>query len=249
MHISITAISWKPIDTFLIVIWGLAGLIVGSFINWASDYLPRFSSSSAVPSIEAAPRPVLALWHLLKTPTAFPKSPWQAVGVEIFAAFLFAYLWKRFGLSWQLLWIASGCSFFLLIAVIDLKHRLILNVLVYPAAAVVLLFHFLPPGRNTVVALLGGAVGLFPFLVVALMKPGDIGGGDVKLATLIGLTVGFPQVLWALSLGILAGGVTALFLLLTRRWELGDHIPYAPFLCLGVVGALVYDPFSSLFPL
>lgn len=237
----------------MIFINALVGLVVGSLLNWASDYLPRFASSSVAPSFETTPRPTSALWYLLRTFTSrkdqprFPRYSWLGVGVEILTASLFAYLWKQFGLSWRLLSVASGCSFFLLIAIIDLKHRLVLNMLVYPAMVVALLLHSLPPGKDTVAALLGGAVGLFPFLLVALMKPGSMGGGDVKLATLIGLTAGFPQVLWALSSGILAGGFAALFLLLTRRWALRDQIPYAPFLCLGVIVAFVYDPFSSLF--
>jgi len=112
-----------------------------------------------------------------------------------------------------------------------------------------LLLHAIPPGRDALAALLGGAVGLSPFLLVALVRPGSMGGGDVKLAALIGLTVGFPQVLWALTLGILAGGIAALLLVLTPRWGLKSHIPYAPFLCLGAMLTLVYDPLLLIFPL
>ena len=76
-----------------------------------------------------------------------------------------------------------------------------------------------------------------------------MGGGDVKLAALIGLVVGFPGVLWALTLGIVAGGITALLLVLFPRWELGSHMPYSPFLCFGVVIALLYNPLPLVFPL
>ena len=64
-----------------------------------------------------------------------------------------------------------------------------------------------------------------------------------RTLALIGLWVGFPHVLWALTLGILAGAVTTLVLLLTRRWNLTGHIPYAPFLCLGTVLSLLGVPF------
>ncbi len=233
----------------------LVGLLVGSFLNWASNYLPRFASSGAVSSLESTSRPRSALWHLLASFMSrrnlihLQKSSWLGVAVELFSALLFAYLWERFGPSWRLLLLALTCSFFLLIAIIDLKYRLVLDVLIYPAAAVVLLFHSILPDRDTLTALLGGAVGLSPFLLVALLKPGGMGGGDVKLAALIGLTVGFPQVLWALAPGILAGGMTALLLLLTRRWEPGSYIPYAPFLCLGAVFSLICDPLPLVFPL
>jgi len=171
------------------------------------------------------------------------------VAVELFNALVSAYLWERFGPSWTLLSLALNCSFFTLIAIIDLKYHLVLNVLVLPAAAVALLFQSVPPGSHTLNALLGGAMGMLPLLLVTLLKPGSMGGGDVKLAALIGLIAGFPQVLWPLSLGILAGGIVSLLLLLSRGWEPKSLIPYAPFLCLGAMISLIHNPLSLLFSL
>ena len=239
----------------MILLCALVGLLVGSLLNWAGDYLPRFASSGAAPSLEPTSRPGHALWHLLTSSLSrrntlrSQKPPWLSVAVEIFTALLFVCLWEYFGPSWKSLSLALDCSLFLLIAIIDLKYRLVLNVLIYPAAVLMLLFHSISPGKDILIVLLGGAVGLSPFLLVALVRPGSMGGGDVKLAALIGLTVGFPQVLWALTLGILAGGITALLLIITRRWGLKSHIPYAPFLCLGAMMALVYDPLPLIFPL
>lgn len=225
----------------------LVGLLTGSLLNWVSDYLPRFTSSKRTPSHKTTSRPELALWRLVK-PSTSEEGFVLGIGVELFTALLFACLWGRFGPSWKLPLVALGCAFFLLVAIVDLKYRLVPNVLVYPAMVVVLLFHSIPPMGNTLAALLGGLVGLAPFLLTALVRPGGLGGGDVKLAALIGLTVGFPQVLWALTIGILAGGITAILLLLTRRWDMKSHIPYAPFLCLGVIAALIYDPFPLILP-
>ena len=136
-----------------------------------------------------------------------------------------------------------NCCFFLLVASIDLRCRLIPNALVYPAAAATLLVHAPSPGVGLPMALLGGVFRLAPFLLAALLRPGDLGGGDVKLATLIGL------VLWALGVGVLAGGITAVVLLLHPGWERQSQIPYAPFLCTGAIVALLYNPLSTLFPL
>ena len=309
----------------MIFLCALVGLLVGSLLNWAGDYLPRFASSSTAPlSFESAsqPGPVLspvegpalrfdkltnrgdcpepnrrvegpalslvegpalspvactepsrsegpALWRLLtsrrswirpqtsaspsaeftlstvevlRTGSVEPRSFWSRVAVEVFSALLFAYLWARFGPSWRLLALASYCSFLLLIAVIDLRHRLVLNVLIYPAAVVAVLLRFVPPGEDALTTLLGGAVGLTFFSLVALLRRGGMGAGDVKLAALIGLMVGFPQVVWALTLGILAGGIMALFLFLTHLRDLKSYMPYAPFLCLGAAITLVYTP-------
>ncbi|MBM4431043.1 MAG: prepilin peptidase [Chloroflexi bacterium] len=191
------------------------------------------------------------LWYLLtswRSWTCLQRSAWSGVAVELFSALLFAFLWVRFGASWRLLVLASYCSFLLLIAVIDLRHRLILNVLIYPAAVVAVLLRLVPSGEDALTTLLGGAVGLTFFSLVALLRRGEMGAGDVKLAALIGLMVGFPQVLWALTLGILAGGTAALFLLLTNLKELKSYMPYAPFLCLGAAITLVYNPVLPIPP-
>ncbi len=231
----------------MVLVFAVMGLFLGSLLNWAGDYVPRFASNRA--AFPSAARPASAAWQRLmsfasrKSRPSLPTSSWLSIAVELVTAVLFAYLGQRFGWSWKLLYLVVACSFFLLIAIIDLKYRLVLNVLVYPAAALALLLHSVPPGRDTLAALLGGAVGLSPFLLAALLKPDGIGGGDVKLAALIGLWVGFPHVLWALTLGILAGAATTLGLLLTRHWNLTSHIPYAPFLCLGTVLSLLGVPF------
>ena len=144
------------------------------------------------------------------------------------------------GNPWAL--IAPG-AFFILIAVLDLKYRLIPNVLVLPAMAVVLLAGFAVPFVDLGSTVLGSIFGGLLFALAAYLRPGTLGGGDVKLAALIGLLFGFPDAVWALMVGILAGGLVALLLVLTRRGNRASRMPYAPFLCLGVLTALLYNPF------
>jgi prepilin signal peptidase PulO-like enzyme (type II secretory pathway) len=221
----------------MVLLYALAGLLMGSFLKWAGDYLPRLASSAA-PSSEYTPRPIPPLFW--RSSIRLKESFWLGVAVEISTALLFAYLWERFGLSWRFLILAFNCSFLLLVAIVDLKYRLVLNVLIYPAAVVTLFLRSIPPGRDTIISLLGGVVGLSLFSLAALVRRGGMGAGDVKLAALIGLMVGFPRVLWALALGVLAGGVTSVLLFLFRLRGLKSYIPYAPFLCSGAIIALVF---------
>jgi len=64
----------------------------------------------------------------------------------------------------------------------------------------------------------------------------------VKLAAFIGLATGFPSIIVALLIAILAGGATALLLVLTRIKGLKSYIPYGPFLVVGGLVALIYGP-------
>jgi leader peptidase (prepilin peptidase)/N-methyltransferase len=142
---------------------------------------------------------------------------------------------------------AAGLALLLvLIAAVDAKHRLVPNAVIYPAGAAALIVSATPLGRGIGSALLGGLFGFVPFLLAATLRPGELGGGDVKLAAFIGLAFGFPHVLWALAVGVTSGGAAAAYLMLAQGRGRAHKIPYAPFLCLGAVVALLYDPLPAL---
>ncbi len=222
-----------------------AGLIAGSGLTWAADYLPCFSSLESEKGAQLRPKVELATWIILKSIVRREGRSRIHVlnsAVELFSALLGVYLWRRFGLSWNLVWFAGLASFFILIALVDLRYRLVLNALVFPAAALALVLGFTSSMSTAVSALLGGGLGLGMFALVAWLRPGELGAGDIKLAALIGLLFGFPYALWALLIGAGSGGVGAVVLLVSRRGNLSTQIPYAPFLCLGALLALLYNP-------
>jgi prepilin signal peptidase PulO-like enzyme (type II secretory pathway) len=133
-------------------------------------------------------------------------------------------------------------ALFTLIAIIDLEHRRVLNVVLGPAtlAAVILAaVQSLPAFWS---ACWGGLSGFLLFGGIALVRPGAIGAGDIKLAGMIGFVVGFPQVFVALIAGIVAGGVGALLLLSFGRVHRKSTIAYAPYLSLGACIALLHGP-------
>lgn len=148
-------------------------------------------------------------------------------------------------------------AYFLLVAVIDIEHRVVMH----PVSIVgALLMSGIGIWRHGAVStVIGGAVG-FGFML-ALFYLGDLlgrlmakirkesweqtalGFGDVNLAGVIGLLMGWPGVIGALFFGMLAAGVfSAGYLLVTianRKYRAFASIPYAPFLCLGTVAVVV----------
>lgn len=226
----------------LIFLSTLAGFLTGSLINWAADYVPRFAIDKSLVPPNLQPRLTLAVAR----PT---RSNPLALAVEVLTALLFAYAALRFGMTWPGVWLALIGAVLILVAVTDLKYRLVLNAVIYPAAVTVVLWQLFIAQANVAWVLIGAAFGLAIFWLAAWLRPGDLGGGDVKLAALIGLLFGFPHVLWALLIGVVAGGVAVGWLVVARRWKAKAQIPYAPFLCLGALIALLYNPFATLFPL
>src|SRR5690606_20044657 len=121
-------------------------------------------------------------------------------------------------------------AFFLTVLVIDLEQRRVLNRMLLPAALLALNAGLLPlPGTPTLLsALLGGAIGFGLFLLIFIVGRGRMGAGDVKLAGVIGLIVGYPAVWTALAVGVILGGVAALALIVTRSGDLRSTMAYAP---------------------
>ncbi len=135
----------------------------------------------------------------------------------------------------------SGALFaFLLVVItfIDLDHQLILNRLSYPGIAAGLLLA-VAQGRPLPALLMGlGAAGLI--LAIVILSRGGMGGGDVKLAGLIGVFLAWPSGAVALFLGFLIGGVVGVGLLVLRIRGRKDAIPFGPALAAGALAGLLW---------
>lgn len=144
-------------------------------------------------------------------------------------------------------------SFFLLVLVTDIEHRLILHSVTIPAAVVFLVLGSLTPTKGFLTTLLGGLAGFWSVyllyllggafaLLMAKLRGQELeeiafGFGDVTLSGVIGLIMGWPGVLISLLLGVLFAGAFSLIYILTmlalRRYNPFQPIPYGPFLVLG----------------
>jgi len=131
------------------------------------------------------------------------------------------------------------CAILVLIATIDLYQRRIPNILLVWGGLLAATNVWSNPDLSWYAAGAGGLVGLALFAAISLARRGALGAGDVKLACLIGAMTGFPAVLQALILGILAGGLVAAVLMITRTRTGKQYIPYAPYLVTGALATLL----------
>ena len=165
----------------------------------------------------------------------------QPAGVPVWVlatAALFGLAAAVFGAGLQLALAGGLIALLLLIAAVDVQCRLVLDRLTYPGLVVGPLFAWLWPGLGVGAALLGGLVALVIFGTLALLYRRGMGLGDVKLATLIGLYLGWPQVLPALLTAFLLGGLVGAAILLSggsRR----STFAYSPVLVAGAIFVLL----------
>lgn len=130
--------------------------------------------------------------------------------------------------------------FLLGIGVIDVEHRLVLNRMLLPALPIIIIGNLIAGLPSLPSALIGGAVGFGLFLLIALIKPGSMGMGDVKLAGVIGLATGIPGILITVLICIFSGGFAAFFILARSRFQRGQTMAYAPYLVLGAWATLYF---------
>jgi leader peptidase (prepilin peptidase)/N-methyltransferase len=145
--------------------------------------------------------------------------------------------------------IAPFLGLMLAVGLIDARWRIVPNRIVYPALGIYLVAiitgHLTDGGVDALTGLVGSAAYAVPMFTVALIVPGGMGMGDVKLAALIGLVVGsrgLGNVAVAAFLGIVGGGVAALVAIAVFRYGRKQQIPFGPFLAAGAVVAALAGP-------
>jgi leader peptidase (prepilin peptidase)/N-methyltransferase len=244
-------------EIVLIILFAILGLVVGSFLNVCIDRLPQNKSIAYPPSHCEACQHKLAAKDLIPVFSYIRlrghcrycqvSIPRRILWVELATAVIFALLCWHYGLSAELGVMIFYASLFTIIFVIDLEHGLILNRVVYPGMIVALLLSLYPwpwfsesIGMRVAYAALGGAAGFAIFLLIAMVSRGGMGWGDVKLAALMGLAIGFPLVFVAIIMAAILGGIVAVALMIAKKRTRRQTIPFGPFLALAAMVTLLW---------
>jgi leader peptidase (prepilin peptidase)/N-methyltransferase len=236
------------------------GLAIGSFLNVVAARVPLKRS------IVSPGSACMSCGHELAWYENVPVVSWLALrgrckgcgakigavypAVELLTALLVAGSFLAFGWSGTSFVAAFFCATLVTVSATDLSHRIVPNVVVLPAAVVVLVaMTVLHPSAEWALGSFGASLFLF---LAALAYPKGMGMGDVKLALLLGAMLG-RTVPVALMVGMVAALVPSL-VLFARHGKAARKmaIPFAPFLSLGGVVALFFgdellDAYLTLF--
>lgn len=177
------------------------------------------------------------LFEQLPVPAGQPPV-WHHLGLAAGVAAASAGAGAAFGLTWQLPIGLGVLAWLALIAAVDLQTHLIPNRLTYPAVLLTPLFAFWWSGASPSSHVLGGLLGAGFFGLAFLLNRQGIGLGDVKLALVLGLYLGWSSTLVALAATVCLGGLIAVGALLAGRSR-KSAIPYGPMLAAGGAVALL----------
>ena len=235
-----------------VVLIGVLGLLVGSFLNVVIYRLPRGESlvrpRSRCPQCEAPVKPYdnipVLSWLLLRGRCRNCGAPISAryplVEALTAAAFVGAALAR--GVDDDLaLWLPFA-AMLIAVAGIDLDHRIIPNKILLPAAIWGLAATIAFRPDNVDDALIAGGIAFSALLLAALIYPAGMGMGDVKLAGVMGIYLG-SGVAPAMLAAFLAGSVVGLAIIAREgRDARKKGVPFGPFLAFGGLIGLFWGP-------
>ncbi len=248
-------------DILILIAIALVGWLVGVLVNYISDILPikrRLMAPICVACHDPMPIVNYVIWPR-RCPECWSRRPWRTWAVEAFyiAASLWFWLNPPYLLSfWPGLLLLA---FLGVVFVIDMEHRLIMHpVSIFGAVLGLILGIYM---RGIWMTLLGGAVGYG--VMYGLYWFGDVfarwlarrrgevltevalGFGDVNLAGVLGLLLGWPGIVAGLLLAIIIGGVVSILymilMIVLRRYHTFMAIPYGPFMVISAILLLYFQ--------
>lgn len=229
----------------------LFGLVVGSFLNVVIHRVPRRESvvwpASHCPHCGEPIRPLdnvpLLSYLLLRGRCRNCKQPISPryPAVEALTGLLFGAAAHEFGVSLTLLPALVLIPTLIALAAIDLEHRLLPNVIVGPAALAGLVLSVLTHPAGWWIYPLSAVAVACAMLGLALVYPGGMGMGDVKMGGMLGAFLG-PYAALAVFLGALLGAVTGGMLMAAGKMQRRSAIPFGLFMAAGGVISLFAGP-------
>lgn len=235
------------------------GLTIGSFLNVLIYRIPK--GLGFVKGRSFCPRckrkiswfdniPLLS-FALLKGRCRACHSPisWRYPAVELLTGVLFVLgaegvlgrlggLGKLGAIEIVLTWVLF--SALIAIFFIDLEHQVIPDEILLPVIFLFLLSKVFASPLTTYYLLLttllpAFGASLFLLLIWAFTRGRGMGLGDVKLAFLMGLVLGYPKVIVAFYLAFLTGAIVGVILILVKKARFGQKIAFGPFLAAATI--------------
>jgi leader peptidase (prepilin peptidase) / N-methyltransferase len=239
----------------LIIALFIFGTIIGSFLNVCIVRMPHKTSivfpASHCPQCGTAIRfydniPLLSYILLTGRCRACRASiSLRYFIVELLFGAMTVALFLHFGLSLVFLLCLIFTAALVIITFIDLQYQIIPDRISLPGIPLCFLSSFVLPFTTWVDSLLGIVVGggvLYAFALgyYLLTKKEGMGGGDIKMLSMIGAFLGWQGALTSLMLAALVGSVVGIVMMAVKGKNFKYAIPFGPFLAAGAFCAMLY---------
>ena len=237
-------------DILLPIFIFLFGAAVGSFSNVCIYRLPKklsiISPSSQCPSCSKGISPFdnipIISFLMLRGRCRYCQSPisWRYPIIETITGLIFLSLYLNFRISPQFFIYALLCTSLIIIAFIDLEHKIIPDVITFPGIIIGLIISLTIPHITLINSIKGLLIGGGLFYAIAILSRGGMGGGDIKLIAMVGSFLGWKNVLLTIFLGSFFGSIAGIALIILKKKNRKDMVPFGPFLSLGAIISIFF---------
>jgi len=228
----------------------LFGAAIGSFSNVCIYRLPKKLSIISPPSqcpncgknISPFDNIPIISFLILRGRCRYCQSSisWRYPIVELITGLIFLSLYLNFLISPQFFIYALLCTSLIIIAFIDLEHKIIPDVITLPGIIIGLTLSLTMPHITLINSIKGLLIGGGLFYAIAIISRGGMGGGDIKLIAMVGSFLGWKNVLLTIFLGSLFGSIVGIVLIILKKKNRKDMVPFGPFLSLGAIISIFF---------
>lgn len=160
--------------------------------------------------------------------------------VELLAGIMACYLCMIKGFTLLTLALFVVVAILIAIAWIDMDTLTIPDSLNIALAVVAVFIVLLQPEIGIVARIIGFFAVSLPMLLIAMKIPGAFGGGDIKLIAVCGFILGYQNVILAIFLACVLGGIYAIYLLRCQQAGRKAEMCFGPYICMGTLVAMLY---------
>lgn len=230
----------NDIHILIYVAVGIAGLLIGQFMDWCNKRLPEYKKILSKEFFTEYMRHFKPNYLLM-----------------IVTAGMYLGLLYTFNISLDFFKYASLIPMLLSAFCIDLKLQIIPNRLTLTIFETGLLFTFLNvvmntgTGINTITnSVLGMLVGGGIFLIITavgglIAGKEAMGFGDVKLMAALGLMLGWLNIIIVSVIAFLLAAIISIGILIVKRKNFNDYIPFGPFIVVATF-IVIFTPYDLL---
>lgn len=241
-------------EIYLLILSAVLGLCWGSFLTvviWRIDDLKSiFQTRSRCTNCEAEISwydlvPLIS-YGILRGRCRHCKQKISGVYplIETLTAVIFVLLFLNYGISWMALLLVFVFSSLVVNLGYDAVHMLIVDQFVWIGVILTALYQILNITDWTDWKTIGINIGLgiligvaIPAILVFIGRGKWMGEGDISLGLLAGLLVGYPNILVAYILAFIIGSLYGITVIILKRNNIKDAVPFGPFLVLGTTAA------------
>ena len=237
-------------DMMYTIVFGVFGLVFGSFYNVVGLRVPKGESIVNPPSHCTSCKKQLTAFELIPVLSyLIQRGKCRGCGAkvspiycltEIVTALLFALCYMKFGFTAEPAVALLFVSLLVIINVSDIAYMLIPDKILLFFLPLLVIARIVSPLEPWWDSLLGAMIGFSILLLIAVVSKGGMGGGDIKLFFLLGLVLGTIHTLLTLFLASVVGMVVGIFILKVRGQGRKTPVLFGPSIAVGALIAYFY---------